>query len=73
MLSARLLNFSFCYMYRLRENSDTCLQRYSCAPFLQENGRPNARRNMKSKEPFLYLYPQYFMTIVWYSRSPLSF
>lgn len=46
MLSARLLNFSFCYMYRLRENSDICLQRYSCAAFLQENGRTNARRNM---------------------------
>ena len=46
MLSARLLNFSFCYMYRLRENSDICLQRYSCAAFLQENGRPNAGRNM---------------------------
>ena len=46
MLSAGLLNFSFCYMYRLRENSDICLQRYSCAAFLQENGSPNARRNM---------------------------
>ena len=26
-----------------------------------------------SKAPFLYLYPQYFMTIVWYSKSLSSF